>query len=68
MNLFEKKSIKPMLIGIQGEPFDDPDYFYELKLGYIVLHIWMKTETTCAISGISGFFRRYRIFHKSINR
>lgn len=32
MTLFEKKNIKPMLIGIQGEPFDDPDYFYELKL------------------------------------
>lgn len=32
MTLFEKKNIRPMLIGIQGEPFDDPDYFYELKL------------------------------------
>lgn len=32
MTLFEQKNIKPMLIGIQGEPFDDPAYFYELKL------------------------------------
>lgn len=32
MTLSEKKNIKPMLIGIQEEPFDDPDYFYELKL------------------------------------
>lgn len=32
MDLFEGKSIKPMLIGADGEPFDSPDYIYELKL------------------------------------
>lgn len=32
MDLFEAKNIKPMLIGATGEPFDDPDYLYELKL------------------------------------
>lgn len=32
MNLFESKDIKPMLIGETGEPFDHPDYIYELKL------------------------------------
>ena len=32
MDLFEKKDIKPMLIGVEGEPFDSPDYIYELKL------------------------------------
>ena len=58
MNLFEKKSIKPMLIGIQGEPFDDPDYFYELKLGYIVLHIWMKTEMTLPFRICTSQFTR----------
>ncbi len=31
-NLFEQKSIKPMLIGSEGEAFDSPDYLYELKL------------------------------------
>ena len=32
MDLFEKKGIKPMLIGLQKEPFDDEDYIFELKL------------------------------------
>lgn len=32
MDLFEKKDIKPMLIGAEGEPFDSADYIYELKL------------------------------------
>ncbi len=32
MDLFESKDIKPMLIGAEGEPFDSPDYLYELKL------------------------------------
>ena len=31
-NLFERKNIKPMLIGLSGEAFDSPDYIYELKL------------------------------------
>ena len=32
MDLFETKTIKPMLIGADSEPFDDPDYIFELKL------------------------------------
>ena len=32
MDLFEQKRIAPMLIGESGEPFDDPDCIYELKL------------------------------------
>lgn len=32
MDLFEAKSIKPMLIGAEGEAFDSTDYIYELKL------------------------------------
>jgi bifunctional non-homologous end joining protein LigD len=32
MNLFEQKLLKPMLIGAEGEPFDNPDYIFELKL------------------------------------
>lgn len=32
MDLFEQKNIRPMLIGADGEPFDSPDYIYELKL------------------------------------
>lgn len=31
-DLFEDKNIKPMLIGAESEPFDDPDCIYELKL------------------------------------
>lgn len=32
MDLFEQKNIRPMLIGTDGEPFDSPDYIFELKL------------------------------------
>ncbi len=31
-DLFERTNIKPMLIGLEGEAFDSPDYLYELKL------------------------------------
>lgn len=31
-DIWENKSIKPMLIGTEGEPFDSEDYIYELKL------------------------------------
>lgn len=31
MDLYEEKSIKPMLIKSMEEPFDSPDYIYELK-------------------------------------
>ena len=31
-DLFDKKDLSPMLIGAEGEAFDDPDYLYELKL------------------------------------
>jgi bifunctional non-homologous end joining protein LigD len=32
MDLFERKDIKPMLIGETSEAFDSPEYLYELKL------------------------------------
>jgi ATP-dependent DNA ligase len=32
MDLFEKKKVVPMLIAENKEPFDSPDYLYELKL------------------------------------
>ena len=32
MDLFEKRTLSPMLIGVEGEAFDSPDYIYELKL------------------------------------
>ena len=31
-DLFAAKNIKPMLIGAEGEPFDDDAFFYELKI------------------------------------
>ena len=31
-DLFEEKDISPMLLGEEKQPFDDPDYIYELKL------------------------------------
>jgi len=32
MDLFTEKNIKPMLISEMTEPFNDPDWIYELKL------------------------------------
>lgn len=32
MDIFDKKDLKPMLIGESGEAFNSPDYLYELKL------------------------------------
>lgn len=32
MDIFDKKDVKPMLIGEMQEAFDDPDYIFELKL------------------------------------
>ena len=32
MDIYDAKNIKPMLIANMIEPFDDPDYLYELKL------------------------------------
>lgn len=32
MDIWESKTVHPMLIGADSEPFDDPDYIYELKL------------------------------------
>ncbi len=31
MDLFEAKQVKPMLIGVETEPFDDPAYIFEMK-------------------------------------
>ncbi len=32
MDIFEEKNIKPMLISEMKEPFNNPDWIYELKL------------------------------------
>ena len=32
MDIWENKNLKPMLIGADSGPFDDPDYLFELKL------------------------------------
>ena len=46
MDLFETKAIKPMLIGSEGEPFDDPNYIFELKLdGERAIAYLDKTDT-----------------------
>ena len=31
MDLFDTKQVKPMLIGEETEPFDDPAYIFEMK-------------------------------------
>lgn len=46
MDIFDNKSASPMLIGESGEPFDSPDYIYELKLdGERCLAYLDKSET-----------------------
>ena len=32
MDIWENKNLKPMLVGADSGPFDDPDYLFELKL------------------------------------
>ena len=32
MDIWESKTVHPMLIGADGDPFDDPGYIYELKI------------------------------------
>lgn len=46
MTLFEKKNISPMLIGVHGAPFDDPDYIYELKLDGIRCIVYLDRNGT----------------------
>lgn len=31
-DIWETKDIKPMLIGVEGSPFDGDEYIFELKL------------------------------------
>lgn len=46
MNLFERKEIKPMLIGSTGGAFDSEDYIYELKLDGIRCIAYLDKEGT----------------------
>ncbi len=46
MDLFESKNIKPMLIGAEGEPFDSPDYIYELKLDGVRCVAYLDSDRT----------------------
>jgi len=57
MDLFDDKQISPMLIGSTGEPFDDPDFIYELKLD--------GERCLCYLSPDGTEFRNKR--HKLIN-
>jgi DNA ligase D-like protein (predicted ligase) len=45
MDLFEEKNIKPMLISEMTEPFNDPDWIYELKLDGIRCIAYLDQET-----------------------
>ncbi|HKL79926.1 MAG TPA: DNA ligase [Mobilitalea sp.] len=46
MDLFEEKNIKPMLISEMRDPFNDPDWIYELKLDGIraIAYLGKNTE------------------------
>ena len=45
MDLFEEKNIKPMLISEMTEPFNNPDWIYELKLDGIRCIAYLDKET-----------------------
>jgi len=45
MDLFELKNIKPMLISEMTEPFNHPDWIYELKLDGIRCIAYLDSET-----------------------
>ena len=45
MDLFEEKHIKPMLISEMTEPFNDPNWIYELKLDGIRCIAYLDKET-----------------------
>ena len=45
MDLFDEKNIKPMLISEMTEPFNDPDWIYELKLDGIRCIAYLDKET-----------------------
>lgn len=45
MDLFEEKNIKPMLISDMTQPFNDPDWIYELKLDGIRCIAYLDKET-----------------------
>lgn len=45
MDLFDEKNIKPMLISELMEPFNDPDWIYELKLDGIRCIAYLDKET-----------------------
>jgi ATP-dependent DNA ligase len=44
-DLFEEKNIKPMLISELREPFNDPDWIYELKLDGIRCIAYLDQDT-----------------------
>lgn len=46
MDIFESKSIKPMLIKDMKEPFNSPDYIYELKLDGIRCIAYLNESAT----------------------
>lgn len=45
MDLFDEKNIKPMLISEMKEPFNDPDWIYELKLDGIRCIAYLGEDT-----------------------
>ena len=45
MDLFDEKNIKPMLISELMEPFNDPDWLYELKLDGIRCIAYLDQDT-----------------------
>ena len=65
MDIFEKKNIKPMLISEMTEPFNNPNWIYELKLDGIrciaYLDIKIK-ETELRNKETYDYFLRFRTY------
>ena len=54
MDLFEKRTLSPMLIGAEGEAFDSPDYIYELKLDGIRCLAYLDSSGSVALLNKRG--------------
>jgi len=46
MDVFDARSVRPMLIEIQRDPFDDPDYLYEMKFDGIRVLVYLDEKET----------------------
>lgn len=71
MDFFERKDLKPMLIGREGKPFDDSEYIYELKLDGIRSIAYLDDSETIIHNKrnlqVSPLYPELSEIHKQVN-